>query len=196
LRSSGSSRWPATGRRPRLTWQRSVHLEQLRRIWPGRSRAIINHPVMGVLCLGRIVHKRWGVNRERAVGEVIGLTRTCDHSVCDGAFLRLAADVIDNPRSILADIEPACRRHTCPAFQKLHGGFSVQASLLEQHSCNQFVPTCHHSTLNSWFHLLAAFCRFVQLSMNRCLSRRPVTQVRVPPRSAYRPLLFGCVPPS
>ncbi|WP_445153563.1 dihydrolipoamide acetyltransferase family protein [Arthrobacter sp. Hor0625] len=72
------------------------------------SAAIINHPEVGILGVGRIIDKPWVVNGELAVRRVTELTLTFDHRVCDGGtaggFLRYIADAIENPGSVLADL--------------------------------------------------------------------------------------------
>jgi pyruvate dehydrogenase E2 component (dihydrolipoamide acetyltransferase) len=72
------------------------------------SAAIINHPEVGILGVGRIIDKPWVVNGELAIRKVTELTLTFDHRVCDGGtaggFLRYVADAIENPGSVLADM--------------------------------------------------------------------------------------------
>ena len=72
------------------------------------SAAIINHPEVAILGVGRIIDKPWVVNGELAVRKVTELTLTFDHRVCDGGtaagFLRYIADAITEPHSVLADI--------------------------------------------------------------------------------------------
>ncbi|WP_104063804.1 dihydrolipoamide acetyltransferase family protein [Arthrobacter sp. 4R501] len=72
------------------------------------SAAIINHPEVAILGVGRIIDKPWVVDGELAVRKVTELTLTFDHRVCDGGaaagFLRFVADAIEKPTSILADI--------------------------------------------------------------------------------------------
>lgn len=72
------------------------------------SAAIINHPEVGILGVGRLIDKPWVVNGELAVRKVTELTLTFDHRVCDGGtaggFLRYVADAIENPGSVLADL--------------------------------------------------------------------------------------------
>ncbi|MEC5179294.1 dihydrolipoamide acetyltransferase family protein [Arthrobacter sp. CG_A4] len=72
------------------------------------SAAIINHPEVGILGVGRIIDRPWVVNGELAVRKVTELTLTFDHRVCDGGtaggFLRFVADAIENPGSVLADL--------------------------------------------------------------------------------------------
>lgn len=72
------------------------------------SAAIINHPEVAILGVGRIIDKPWVVNGELAVRKVTELTLTFDHRVCDGGtaggFLRYVADAIENPGAVLADL--------------------------------------------------------------------------------------------
>lgn len=72
------------------------------------SAAIINHPEVAILGVGRIIDKPWAVNGELAVRKVTELTLTFDHRVCDGGtaggFLRYVADAIENPGAVLADL--------------------------------------------------------------------------------------------
>ncbi|MET3164390.1 UNVERIFIED_ORG: pyruvate/2-oxoglutarate dehydrogenase complex dihydrolipoamide acyltransferase (E2) component [Arthrobacter sp. UYEF10] len=72
------------------------------------SAAIINHPEVAILGVGRIMDKPWVVDGELAVRKVTELTLTFDHRLCDGGnaagFLRFVADVIENPASVLADM--------------------------------------------------------------------------------------------
>ncbi|MDV8146980.1 dihydrolipoamide acetyltransferase family protein [Arthrobacter sp. B10-11] len=72
------------------------------------SAAIINHPEVGILGVGRIIDKPWVVEGQLAVRKVTELTLTFDHRVCDGGtaggFLRYVADAIENPTWVLSDI--------------------------------------------------------------------------------------------
>ncbi|MDI3196316.1 dihydrolipoamide acetyltransferase family protein, partial [Pseudarthrobacter sp. AL07] len=72
------------------------------------SAAIINHPEVAILGVGRIIDKPWVVDGELAVRKVTELTLTFDHRVCDGGtaagFLRFVASAIENPGAVLADI--------------------------------------------------------------------------------------------
>lgn len=72
------------------------------------SAAIINHPEVGILGVGRIIDKPWVIDGGLAVRKVTELTLTFDHRVCDGGtaggFLRYVADAIENPGSVLVDI--------------------------------------------------------------------------------------------
>lgn len=72
------------------------------------SAAIINHPEVAILGVGRIIDKPWVVDGGLAVRKVTELTLTFDHRVCDGGtaagFLRFVADAIENPTTLLADL--------------------------------------------------------------------------------------------
>lgn len=72
------------------------------------SAAIINHPEVGILGVGRIIDKPWVVDGVLAVRKVTELTLAFDHRVCDGAtaggFLRYVADAIEQPGAALADL--------------------------------------------------------------------------------------------
>lgn len=72
------------------------------------SAAIINHPEVGILGVGRIIDKPWVVDGELVVRKVTELTLTFDHRVCDGGtaggFLRYVADAIENPGLALVDM--------------------------------------------------------------------------------------------
>lgn len=72
------------------------------------SAAIINHPEVAILGVGRIIDKPWVVNGELAVRKVTELTLTFDHRVCDGGtaggFLRYVADAIENPAALIVDL--------------------------------------------------------------------------------------------
>jgi pyruvate dehydrogenase E2 component (dihydrolipoamide acetyltransferase) len=72
------------------------------------SAAIINHPEVAILGMGRIVERPWVVNGKIRPRHVTQLSLVFDHRVCDGAtaagFLRFVADAIESPKSILADL--------------------------------------------------------------------------------------------
>jgi len=72
------------------------------------SAAIINHPEVAILGLGRIIDRPWVVDGAVGVRKLAELTLTFDHRVCDGAtaggFLRFVADCIESPASALADL--------------------------------------------------------------------------------------------
>ncbi len=74
------------------------------------SAAIINHPEVAILGMGRIIDRPWVVAGRLAVRKVTQLTLAFDHRVCDGAtaggFLRYVADCIENPVAALADLRP------------------------------------------------------------------------------------------
>jgi len=70
------------------------------------STPIINHPEVAVLGVGRIIDRPWVVDGELAVRKVAQVCLSFDHRVCDGdaagGFLRLFADLIENPVVALA----------------------------------------------------------------------------------------------
>jgi 2-oxoisovalerate dehydrogenase E2 component (dihydrolipoyl transacylase) len=72
------------------------------------SAAIINHPEVAILGLGRIIDRPWVVDGAVAVRKLAELTLAFDHRVCDGGtaggFLRFVADCIESPVSALADL--------------------------------------------------------------------------------------------
>jgi 2-oxoisovalerate dehydrogenase E2 component (dihydrolipoyl transacylase) len=63
---------------------------------------------VGILGVGRIIEKPWAVNGEPAVRKVIELTHSFNHCVrgrgTAGGFLRVVADAIEGPRSVVADM--------------------------------------------------------------------------------------------
>ena len=65
------------------------------------SAAIINHPEVAILGLGRIIDRPWVVGGEIVVRKVSQLTLAFDHRVCDGGtaggFLRFVADCVEQP---------------------------------------------------------------------------------------------------
>ena len=72
------------------------------------SAAIINHPQVAILGLGRIKERPWVVDGELAVRSIMELTLSFDHRVCDGGeasrFLRFVADAIERPGEALAEL--------------------------------------------------------------------------------------------
>ncbi|MDQ0632829.1 2-oxoisovalerate dehydrogenase E2 component (dihydrolipoyl transacylase) [Arthrobacter pascens] len=72
------------------------------------SAAIINHPEVAILGVGRIIDRPWVVEGSLAVRKVTELTLTFDHRVCDGGtaagFLRFVADAVEKPVQLIADI--------------------------------------------------------------------------------------------
>lgn len=69
------------------------------------STPIINHPEAAMLGVGRIVPKPWVHEDELAVRQVVQLSLTFDHRVCDGGtaggFLRYVADCVEQPAVLL-----------------------------------------------------------------------------------------------
>ena len=70
------------------------------------SAAIINHPQVAILGLGRIIDRPWVVDGELCVRKITQLSFVFDHRVCDGGtaagFMRSVADAIENPASAIA----------------------------------------------------------------------------------------------
>ncbi|MEU5164981.1 dihydrolipoamide acetyltransferase family protein [Streptomyces mutomycini] len=69
------------------------------------STPIINHPEAAMLGVGRIMPKPWVYEGELAVRQVVQLSLTFDHRVCDGGtaggFLRYVADCVEQPAVLL-----------------------------------------------------------------------------------------------
>ncbi|MFH8567696.1 dihydrolipoamide acetyltransferase family protein [Streptomyces sp. NPDC017993] len=69
------------------------------------STPIINHPEAAMLGVGRITAKPWVHDGELAVRQVVQLSFTFDHRICDGAtaggFLRFVADCVEQPALLL-----------------------------------------------------------------------------------------------
>ncbi|MVO88965.1 2-oxo acid dehydrogenase subunit E2 [Streptomyces sp. p1417] len=72
------------------------------------STPIINHPEAAMLGVGRIVPKPWVHQGELAVRQVVQLSLTFDHRVCDGGtaggFLRFVADCVEQPAVLLRSV--------------------------------------------------------------------------------------------
>jgi pyruvate dehydrogenase E2 component (dihydrolipoamide acetyltransferase) len=72
------------------------------------SAAIINHPEVAILGMGRIIDRPWVVDGQLAVRKVMQLSLVFDHRVCDGGvaggFLRFVADCFENPAGLLAEV--------------------------------------------------------------------------------------------
>jgi len=72
------------------------------------SAAIINHPEVAIIGMGRIIDRPWVVDGALAVRKVSQLTLAFDHRVCDGGtaggFLRFVADCVESPVAALGDL--------------------------------------------------------------------------------------------
>ncbi|MEU2351009.1 dihydrolipoamide acetyltransferase family protein [Modestobacter sp. NPDC049651] len=72
------------------------------------SAAIINHPEVAILGIGRIVPRPWVVDGQLAVRSVAQLSLAFDHRACDGGtaggFLRSVADCVEQPVTALGDL--------------------------------------------------------------------------------------------
>ncbi|MFB8084812.1 dihydrolipoamide acetyltransferase family protein [Streptomyces sp. NPDC055992] len=72
------------------------------------STPIINHPEAAMLGVGRIVPKPWVHEGQLAVRQVVQLSLTFDHRVCDGGtaggFLRYVADCVEQPALLLRSL--------------------------------------------------------------------------------------------
>ncbi len=70
--------------------------------------AVINHPEVAILGVGRIVDRPWVVDGAVAVRKVVQLSLSFDHRVCDGGdaggFLRFVADCVEQPGILLAHV--------------------------------------------------------------------------------------------
>lgn len=69
------------------------------------SAAIINHPEVAILGIGRIIERPWVVGGQVVPRHVTELTLAFDHRVCDGGtaggFLRFLADCVESPATAL-----------------------------------------------------------------------------------------------
>jgi 2-oxoisovalerate dehydrogenase E2 component (dihydrolipoyl transacylase) len=72
------------------------------------STPIINHPEAALVGIGRIAPKPWAHEGAVTVRDVVQLSLTFDHRVCDGAtaggYLRFVADCVEQPIVLLADL--------------------------------------------------------------------------------------------
>ncbi|WP_328476324.1 2-oxo acid dehydrogenase subunit E2 [Actinoplanes sp. NBC_00393] len=70
------------------------------------SAAIINHPQVAILGLGRIIDRPWVVDGALTIRKITQLSFVFDHRVCDGGtaagFMRAVADAIEDPMKALA----------------------------------------------------------------------------------------------
>ena len=71
------------------------------------SAAIINHPEVAILGIGRIIPRPWVVDGAVLPRQLTELTLAFDHRVCDGGtaggFLRFIADCVESPASDAAE---------------------------------------------------------------------------------------------
>jgi 2-oxoisovalerate dehydrogenase E2 component (dihydrolipoyl transacylase) len=69
------------------------------------SAAIINHPEVAILGIGRVIERPWVVGGAVVPRQVAELTLAFDHRACDGAtaggFLRFVADCLESPATVL-----------------------------------------------------------------------------------------------
>ena len=72
------------------------------------SAAIINHPEVAMLGIGRIIERPWVVDSQLVVRQVTQLTLAFDHRACDGGvaggFLRFVADCVEDPITALGEL--------------------------------------------------------------------------------------------
>lgn len=72
------------------------------------SAAVINHPQVAILGIGRIIPRPWVVDDAIVPRQITQLSLVFDHRVCDGetagGFLRFVADAIECPAMVLADL--------------------------------------------------------------------------------------------
>lgn len=65
------------------------------------SAAIINHPDVAILGIGRIIERPWVVDGEIVVRRIAQLSLVFDHRVCDGGyaagFLRRVTELVEHP---------------------------------------------------------------------------------------------------
>ena len=69
------------------------------------SAAIINHPEVAILGIGRIIPRPWVVDDQIVPRQMTEFTLAFDHRVCDGGtaggFLRFIADCVESPANAL-----------------------------------------------------------------------------------------------
>jgi 2-oxoisovalerate dehydrogenase E2 component (dihydrolipoyl transacylase) len=68
------------------------------------SAAIINHPEVAILGVGRMLERPWVVGGEIVPRRIVQLSLVFDHRVCDGGyasgFLRMIVDAIEHPAQL------------------------------------------------------------------------------------------------
>ncbi|WP_434318213.1 2-oxo acid dehydrogenase subunit E2 [Leifsonia sp. P73] len=78
------------------------------------SAAIINHPEVAILGIGRVIERPWVVDGAVVARRIVQLSLVFDHRVTDGGvaarFLREIADAIESPIAFLADEAPGTVR--------------------------------------------------------------------------------------
>ena len=72
------------------------------------SAAIINHPEVAILGIGRIIERPWVVGGQITARQLTQLTLAFDHRVCDGGtaggFLRFVADCVESPAHAIRNL--------------------------------------------------------------------------------------------
>ena len=72
------------------------------------SAAIINHPEVAILGIGRIIERPWVVDGQIVARQMTQLTLAFDHRVCDGGtaggFLRFVADCVESPAQAMRNM--------------------------------------------------------------------------------------------
>jgi 2-oxoisovalerate dehydrogenase E2 component (dihydrolipoyl transacylase) len=72
------------------------------------SAAIINHPEVAILGIGRIIERPWVVDGQIVARQMTQLTLAFDHRVCDGGtaggFLRFVADCVESPAQAIRNM--------------------------------------------------------------------------------------------
>ncbi|TAM71128.1 MAG: 2-oxo acid dehydrogenase subunit E2 [Microbacteriaceae bacterium] len=72
------------------------------------SAAIINHPEVAILGIGRMLERPWIIDGQILPRTIVQLSLVFDHRVCDGGtaagFLRMIADAVEHPYDAFADL--------------------------------------------------------------------------------------------